>query len=390
QRNKLLVPFLIFFAASGSVMQQQQRRERWNHEETVVFLTLFGELDVQKQLKASHRNQAIYEKLSGRMNELGFNRTASQLRTKAKDLKRQYREIKKNNGQISEDDSFWQYYTFLDDICQDENNMEPEAAVSLTSAVKKDKRHAEGQKSLPQPTDPPFSDKSQETGLPYCSSRTSQRLSDGFLGTSASGASSRKCGLPLLNLFFHLCPTGGKGCFRGSLLQLFAHPGCLFFWNARKRQHPTANARIHLAKIRARKNRSVREFSKTFLRYSKNMEKFQQSFQNYMGFESQKREKIQSEASRTRKEIRSAASQMREAILVQAEAISKVADAINRYNDLLECFVSEPDLQRGGKEVFQDDEGASKQERNSLSHRSVRRDSFSGSSHSSSSENSFD
>ncbi|XP_016846598.1 uncharacterized protein LOC100555781 isoform X2 [Anolis carolinensis] len=338
--------------ASGFAMPRQ-RGERWNHQETVVFLSLFGELDVQKQLKACHRNQAIYEELADRMAEFGYNRSAAQLRTKAKDLKRQYRDIKKDSGQISQDDSFWHYYHFLEDICQDDNDAEPEPAASPVSGARKSKRHTEELKSLPQPAEQSLSDKTQEPELPYSSSRASQRLSEDSLGTSGSGSPATTA-LP------------------------------------RKRQRPASNATIHLAKIRARKGRSVTQFSKTFLRFSKNMDKFQQSFQNYMGFEMQEREKVQKEGSRTRKEIRSAASQMREAILVQAEAISKVADAINRYNDLLECFVSEPNSQRGGKDVFQDGEGASKQERNSLSRGSARRDSFSGSSPSFSSENSFD
>ncbi|XP_061471106.1 zinc finger and SCAN domain-containing protein 20-like isoform X2 [Rhineura floridana] len=287
----------------GAIMPRQ-RGETWASQETTHFLTLLGELKVQEQLNSCHRNQSVYEELAKSMAQYGYNRTAHQLRTKAKDLKRQYRQLKENNDQPSEANSFWKYYGLLDNICCNDRRMRPKAA---TSAVK-DEKHTEEQNGASQPAGQLHSNKSQGPRLPCGRSRASRRLSVTSLGASTGSASIAQA-LPRRIL-----------------------------------QRPAASTR-------ARKCWSMKQLPKELLRCNRNMEGFQQFFQDYMDIERQEREKIHREASRTRREIKTSASQMREVILAQAEAINRVAEAINRYNDLYECTISEPDPPRGEKQI---------------------------------------
>ncbi|KAJ6656194.1 hypothetical protein lerEdw1_004111 [Lerista edwardsae] len=161
----------------------RQRGETWEHQETTLFLTLFGETKVQEQLNSCHQNQVVYENLAERMNDHGYVRTPHQLRIKVKDLKRKYRHMKEN--QPNKGHELWKYYHFLDSIYCRDSHVDPEAAAS--SAAGKDGAPSEGKGRAPQPPDEICSDKSQDRGLPAC---TSRRLSDASFVASARCSST--------------------------------------------------------------------------------------------------------------------------------------------------------------------------------------------------------
>ena len=63
----------------------------WRDDETKALIGLWG--DVQEELYAVTRNRVVYERVAVRMNELGFDRTWQQCRTKVKNLTQQYRKV---------------------------------------------------------------------------------------------------------------------------------------------------------------------------------------------------------------------------------------------------------------------------------------------------------
>ena len=75
-------------AASASVSKKvADRGATWSAEEVDTFLDVWGEETVQNQSDSSTRNSHIFEKITRRMTEAGYDRTASQCRIKIKALK---------------------------------------------------------------------------------------------------------------------------------------------------------------------------------------------------------------------------------------------------------------------------------------------------------------
>ncbi|XP_053150996.1 zinc finger and SCAN domain-containing protein 29-like isoform X2 [Hemicordylus capensis] len=303
----------------------RQRGETWAHEETLLFLSFFGELEVQKRLNSCYRNQDVYEKLAERMTLHGYVRTPCQVRFKAKGLKKQYRELKKNS-QSDEGRSLWRYYHIMDNIYCNDPNMGalPEAATSST--LQKDEEHTKGLESASQPAAAAAalcSDESQGRGEPACSYKASRSPSGASLAASAMSSSSTK-------------PS-----------------------SQRTVQCPSTRAALRFAKTRTRRSASVAwtTVTKVLQQCHRNNERNQQIFQEEMAMLRQEKKAMREEASRTRMEIKALASQIREVFHFHAEAINRVADAINRCSYLLESLIlmPEPGPQREVNQSLQED-----------------------------------
>ena len=57
----------------------------WSDPETLKLIELWSEDDVQSQLEGCKRNRAVFESISRRMNDSGFERTANQCCEKLKE-----------------------------------------------------------------------------------------------------------------------------------------------------------------------------------------------------------------------------------------------------------------------------------------------------------------
>ena len=67
----------------------------WSTEATRGLLSVWGEQNIQSQLDGVVRNKIVYEKVAASLQELGFEYTWKQCRTKVKNLTQAYRKVSK-------------------------------------------------------------------------------------------------------------------------------------------------------------------------------------------------------------------------------------------------------------------------------------------------------
>lgn len=93
----------------------------WSKVETMKLIEVWGEESIQSQLEGCSRNKHIYEKISKKLEEAGYERTGIQCRDKVKKLRQEYKKIKDKMTKTGEEgkkrliDS-WDYYEPLDAI----------------------------------------------------------------------------------------------------------------------------------------------------------------------------------------------------------------------------------------------------------------------------------
>ncbi|XP_053146067.1 uncharacterized protein LOC128342603 [Hemicordylus capensis] len=77
--------------------EPRRRRDAWSRKETIAFIDIWKAEDVQIALGQQYRNMKLFAWIADRLRESGFERDAEQCRSRAKDLKRGYKEIKCGN-----------------------------------------------------------------------------------------------------------------------------------------------------------------------------------------------------------------------------------------------------------------------------------------------------
>ncbi|KAJ6652573.1 hypothetical protein lerEdw1_011395, partial [Lerista edwardsae] len=77
--------------------EPRRRRDAWSRKETMAFIDIWKAEDVQIALGQQYRNMKLFAWIADRLRERGFERDAEQCRSRAKDLKRGYKEIKCGN-----------------------------------------------------------------------------------------------------------------------------------------------------------------------------------------------------------------------------------------------------------------------------------------------------
>ncbi|XP_061469498.1 uncharacterized protein LOC133378899 [Rhineura floridana] len=77
--------------------EPRRRRDAWSRKETIAFIDIWKAEDVQIALGQQYRNMKLFAWIADRLRERGFERDAEQCRSRAKDLKRGYKEIKCGN-----------------------------------------------------------------------------------------------------------------------------------------------------------------------------------------------------------------------------------------------------------------------------------------------------
>ena len=66
----------------------------WSVKEMRALISLWGQADVQSQLDGVTRNRRIYEQIARDLDDLGWERTWEQCRTKMKNLTQRYRKVR--------------------------------------------------------------------------------------------------------------------------------------------------------------------------------------------------------------------------------------------------------------------------------------------------------
>ena len=102
-------------SATTSVLMSN-RGTPWSDEEVRALIAIWGESNVQEELDGAVRNKVVFQDISKKMLEQGRNRNWEQCRTKKKNLKKEYRIVKDNNGETGRGRKTCRFYRELDNI----------------------------------------------------------------------------------------------------------------------------------------------------------------------------------------------------------------------------------------------------------------------------------
>ena len=100
----------------SEVSRKMAQGSLWSDEEVKALIAIWGEEGIQDQLDGTTRNIKVYGKISDRLCELGFKRTAVQCREKLKKLKSEYRRAKDQNNRSGRGRTICAYFNQLDAI----------------------------------------------------------------------------------------------------------------------------------------------------------------------------------------------------------------------------------------------------------------------------------
>ena len=88
----------------------------WTDEEVKALISIWGDSKIQQELDGAVRNKAIYTTIAKKMQENGHDRDWQQCKTKIKNLKRDYKVVKDNNGETGRARKTCKFFDQLDEI----------------------------------------------------------------------------------------------------------------------------------------------------------------------------------------------------------------------------------------------------------------------------------
>ncbi|KAF5901916.1 zinc finger and SCAN domain-containing protein 29-like, partial [Clarias magur] len=114
-----------------------EKTEPWHNKETKTLIGIWSEDEVQRELEGTVRNQKVFQKISQRMWDLGYNRSPDRCRVKIKKLKQDYRRLKEYNKRNGTSRKKNQWYDALDAVLgrRAESAGRTESSASLLEAV---------------------------------------------------------------------------------------------------------------------------------------------------------------------------------------------------------------------------------------------------------------
>ena len=92
------------------------RGSAWSDNEVAALVAIWGDEDIQEQLDGATRNKSIFETISKKLQESGYNRDWQQCRAKIKNLKAEYKKIKDHNGVTGNARKTFKFYNKSDEI----------------------------------------------------------------------------------------------------------------------------------------------------------------------------------------------------------------------------------------------------------------------------------
>ncbi|KAF7701333.1 uncharacterized protein LOC124393945 isoform X1 [Silurus meridionalis] len=93
-----------------------EKSEPWHNKETKTLIGIWSEDEVQRELEGTVRNQKVFQKISQRMWDLGYNRSPDRCRVKIKKLKQDYRRLNEYNKRNGAKRKTNQWYEALDAV----------------------------------------------------------------------------------------------------------------------------------------------------------------------------------------------------------------------------------------------------------------------------------
>jgi len=92
------------------------RGSTWSDAEITALISIWGDAKIQEQLDGATRNKTIFEDISKKMHESGYERDWQQCRAKIKNLKAEYKKVKDHNGVTGNGRKTVKFYNKLDEI----------------------------------------------------------------------------------------------------------------------------------------------------------------------------------------------------------------------------------------------------------------------------------
>ena len=124
----------------------------WSEAELKALIGIWGEADVQAQLDSAVRNKFVFKHIAKEMMKLGCNRDWEQCKTKIKNLKTDYRNVKDNNGKTGRGRKSCKFFNELETILGHRPSSVPIVVLArvfhVVNFVDKNLRHASSLKSI--------------------------------------------------------------------------------------------------------------------------------------------------------------------------------------------------------------------------------------------------
>ena len=98
------------------LLVEMNRSGPWTDSKTKVFISIWGEVNIQEQLDGATRNKTVFVDISKQLQRLGYDKDWQQCRIKVKNLKNQYKKVKDHNGVTGNRRKVFKYYEQLDRI----------------------------------------------------------------------------------------------------------------------------------------------------------------------------------------------------------------------------------------------------------------------------------
>ena len=88
--------------------------------ETLKLIDLWADNKVQEELEGCHHNRDIYQRITAKLQEAGYDRTLEHCHEKIKKLHKEYRKIKDKNKEIGQgresQEESWTYFEVMDAV----------------------------------------------------------------------------------------------------------------------------------------------------------------------------------------------------------------------------------------------------------------------------------
>ena len=88
----------------------------WSEKEVRALIHVWGDGKIQEELDGAKKNKPIFQTISKKLQDHGYNRDWQQCRAKIKSLKGEYRAVKNHNGGTGRGHKTCKFFSELDEI----------------------------------------------------------------------------------------------------------------------------------------------------------------------------------------------------------------------------------------------------------------------------------
>ena len=122
----------------------------WTDLEVKSLLAIWNDSKIQEELDGAVRNKAVYEKIAQKMKEQGHQRDWKQCRSKVKNLKTKYREVKDHNNKTGNGRKECKFFSELENILGHRPASVPAALLDSGSSSSQNLGDEDTQSSFPE------------------------------------------------------------------------------------------------------------------------------------------------------------------------------------------------------------------------------------------------